>query len=1093
MMGTNRENESQYNVAFYFAPNAETLEDITDPDSIVRISASTPDGTMFNRQYASQFYVSNTFNRVRVQKLDYHGDRLTGAEFSMYQTYSTWKRNDNYELVNTNSTDTAHIGMYRNTAVVNEDGTLKDREEILTTSCWDKGTTKSGGSAGAGSLDLDGAFIFPTAFDTYIFSDEHLSKHYQVELNDTSTYIEEGEYVIFETTAPSAGYLINETPVSVTINDDGVFADAGEVNDGVRVGQYAGWVLNSMSQFATEGPVDETLTFLSNTLQIRNEDGSLTSPIEGEITWLNKYSNENDRYIFLAEDIGRYITDGRNLYQFTDEGTPQLRVQQDSDVTAKMLLLDGAYENYDGPVLVSKQNADDTIYLLQGVATDGTLGFWLQKGKNGTTDGGQTLAKVEIDGKVLVEGVDYHVYTPDVIDLSGYKDLSGLFSIETLVQVYDQSVGNLEVSKKTEKVAADSDADEELFFYRVYSVYEHATRVVLAETNDDGSILLNGNGTPVLNNTFTGTLNVRLRQDLEEESFQMTATDVAVDFTNGVGTIYLEPSYAVEHIYIPENEDHDAYGLIGWVETQVTLSDPVTGKGAETGKHIAFDIFHKHDVDLVNGVGILYHDPAFAIETVTINGETYYADPAAGQKSLVATSRFNYANIEQVQNLSVDSEAKIYFLEADGTPSSADRILTGDENLNVTVVSDGNNGYLLEYDLPSETYEQAVVAQFALYGGQTIHIENLAGGTVYYVYEYAAGDGSEDGTVKLVNDWNTEIVISPQGANQGTEDILDDYEMVIQDELPEYRAARGVIRPNSTQKVEFTNTGRVGALCISKTVSGAQITETDKQKAFSFTVSLTNPDGTPLKGTYSYVGSAVDGVSAPEDSSLTLDETGNVTFSLSHGQSITIRDIPKGTLYEVSESDAGGFTVIVDGDTDGDGAAEGTIVEDEMANVKFHNTKQTAFIFIKVAAEDHTNRLSDANFALFELVCADNSHDHSQVLNPSDPGSCWKFIAKASSGNDGSVTFPTLQPDTVYRLVETKAPVGYMLPDGQWAVITDASNAFRIETISGQDGSLPTAFAVEDETGTLLLPNVRPRLYLHSKDESGTANLAGSK
>ena len=137
--------------------------------------------------------------------------------------------------------------------------------------------------------------------------------------------------------------------------------------------------------------------------------------------------------------------------------------------------------------------------------------------------------------------------------------------------------------------------------------------------------------------------------------------------------------------------------------------------------------------------------------------------------------------------MSVDSEAKIYFLEADGTPSSADRILTGDENLNVTVVSDGNNGYLLEYDLPSETYEQAVVAQFALYGGQTIHIENLAGGTVYYVYEYAAGDGSEDGTVKLVNDWNTEIVISPQGANQGTEDILDDYEMVIQDELPEYR------------------------------------------------------------------------------------------------------------------------------------------------------------------------------------------------------------------------------------------------------------------------------------------------------------------
>ena len=47
LLGTDRENESQYNIAFYFAPNAETLDDITNPDSIVRISTVTPEGDRF--------------------------------------------------------------------------------------------------------------------------------------------------------------------------------------------------------------------------------------------------------------------------------------------------------------------------------------------------------------------------------------------------------------------------------------------------------------------------------------------------------------------------------------------------------------------------------------------------------------------------------------------------------------------------------------------------------------------------------------------------------------------------------------------------------------------------------------------------------------------------------------------------------------------------------------------------------------------------------------------------------------------------------------------------------------------------------------
>ncbi len=1069
LMGTGKEEESQYNIAFYFAPDAQTLNEITDPETLVRIGAATPEGEMFQRQYASQFYVSNTFNRLRVQKLDNHGNRLEGAEFSMYQTYSTWQRKG-YVW-------DAEKKLYRNPDVVNEDGSLKGRDEITGTVPWDKGVTKSGDSAGAGSIDLDGAFIFPTAFDTYIFGDAHLTKDYQIHPNDTSTYIEEGEYVILETGVPSDGYLVNEQPIAVTVNNEGVFADAGEVNDGVRVGQYAGWVLNSMTQFATEGAVDETLTFLSSTLKVQNEDGSLASPMEGDITWLNKYSNENNRYICLAQDVGRYVTDGRNLYQLTDEGTPQLHIRQNSGVTAQVILLDGSYTSYSGTVTVNKSSEDGNTYPLQGIATEGTLGFFLRKA--GEPEGKQTLDSVVINGVTLTENVDYHVYTPHVEDLSDYEDLSDLFSIETLVQVYDQSVGDLEVSKATEDVVPGSDADEELFFYRVYGVCEHATRIVLAETDENGAVLVNEDGTPVLNTEFTGTLNIRLRESTGGEIPQMTATNVAVDFQNGVGLVYLEPTYAVEHVYIPENESHPAHGLVGLVETRITLDDPIRGTAQETAHHIAFDIELHHDITFDEGVGILYHDPAFVIETVKIDGMTYYANPAEGQKGLEATSRFNSANIEQVQNLSANAAVSVTFTETEnGSLSSPDRVVTQDENRNVTIVSDGSGGYKLKYNLQSETNEQAVVGQFALYAGQEIHIGDLSGGTVYYICEYAAGSGNDEGRTELQNEWTTKIDIVPQGVNEGTEPIDDRYETT----MPEYRAARGIIRPNATQKVEFTNIGRVGQLSISKTVTGAQATESDRQTDFSFTVTLRDKDGMLLKGTYPYTGSAINGVEIPADGTLTLNN-GTATFTLRHGQCITILDIPQNATYEVSESPNSSYTVTVPGDADNDTNPDGIVLENETVHVDFTNIKRSTFAFTKVAAEDTDMPLEKARFTLYWLQCTDpKHHDHTDdLVNGSTD--CWIRFSSGISDRQGKVSFSRLYENSQYRLVETKAPNGYVLPAGQWRITTDANGQITIEEVSNGTHK-PPAFKTDDN-GNLLLPNMRS-IDLPSFGGSGT-------
>ena len=1074
LLGTGEEDQSQYNIAFYFAPNAGSLDEITNPETIVRISTVTPadsSGSVdrFVRQYATQFYVPNIFNRVRVQKLNYYGERLSGAEFTMYQAYSYQQRSG---YVWDDSKE-----MYRNPAVVNEDGTLKSRDEILqeTVTVWDRGETLSEGATGAGGLDLDGALIFPSKFDEYVYTEQ--TRPYRVDINDTSTYMEEGEYVIFETDAP-AGYEVNQSPIYVTVNDDGVFADAGVANDGIRVGQYVGWVLNSMAQFATEGVVDETLTFIKSTLMVLGGNGQLASPIEGSLTWMNKYSNENDRYIYFAEDVGRYVTAGRNLYQYTDEGIPRLVITQNDDVTARVIAFDGAYEGYSGTVTAYKLNTSDgSVYTLDGIATDGTLSFWLRNAESEL--GEQTLQSLEINGEILKEGTDYHIYSPNVYDLEEYDDITGLFSVSTLVQVYDQGYGPLSVTKETEHTADGSAVEDEVFHFRLYSVAENATKLILAKTDKDGETVVDPNTGEPVTVDFTGTLNVRLRQtESEGQTNQDTATNIAVDFKNGVGMLYLQPDYKVEFVYMPENRNHAVFdgldaaeGVVGLVETRVTLSDNVSGSGEVLSQHVAFeDLTRKHTILFTDGVGVYYRNPDYSVKTVTLmeSGSIYSVDAAAGEKGLTATSRIQYTTLENILNVPVNGQIDVSFTEADGSSSSANRIVTnpklppedgdfgsvdvGDGDVTV-YQSKGENGYKIAYSLSSGTYQAATVAQFALHSGQTINISQLPAGSTYYVYEYAVADGTRD-----ISDWDTEVTTSGMA-------------------IEAYRAARGTVAlndgVNAEEWVTFSNSAHVGQLEVSKTVTGDQATEADRAAPFTFSVTLLDKTGAPLRGTYRYTGSAIDGVTPPAEGTLTLDETGTATFTLSHGQSITIQEIPKDATYEMQEMNSDGYTVILNADEDADGIAEGTIAKDEVSIIAFTNLKLSTLSFTKVAAEDLTQPLSGAEFRLYCLKCEAFDHNHSEDLVNSE-GDCWSLVSTKTSNDDGSVSFGGLQASSEYRLVETKAPDGRALPEGQWKITTDESNLIEIVAIGAQGGRLPTAFAVDEATGVLLLPNAEP-------------------
>ena len=121
-------------------------------------------------------------------------------------------------------------------------------------------------------------------------------------------------------------------------------------------------------------------------------------------------------------------------------------------------------------------------------------------------------------------------------------------------------------------------------------------------------------------------------------------------------------------------------------------------------------------------------------------------------------------------------------------------------------------------------------------------------------------------------------------------------------------------------KAEFENIYSSGSLTISKVVTG---NAGDKNKEFTFTVTLTDTNGDSLDGEYSYTGSKEG----------TIKSGGEI--SLKDGESVTISGLPIGTKYTVAEAEANkdGYTTTSKGES-------GEISEKEQ-KAEFTNSKNT--------------------------------------------------------------------------------------------------------------------------------------------------------
>lgn len=111
------------------------------------------------------------------------------------------------------------------------------------------------------------------AYDTTVTGEDGTAK-----FPSGRNYLENRTYYLKETGAPE-GYIENSTLVKVIVNDEGVYADAGGTDDGVRVHAGVGYLLKPLEKFGSNDDIDATL----HDIYLLSQTG--TGGSDGTVAW----------------------------------------------------------------------------------------------------------------------------------------------------------------------------------------------------------------------------------------------------------------------------------------------------------------------------------------------------------------------------------------------------------------------------------------------------------------------------------------------------------------------------------------------------------------------------------------------------------------------------------------------------------------------------------------------------------------------------------------------------------------------------------------------------------------------------------------
>ncbi len=259
MIDADSKTQARYTVAYYWT-DQDSLQTAT-PNNTYRVytfAEATEDGVSFSafeRVFGANIHVPNLLNNVLIQKQAPDGTLLDGATFAIYRVNQL---DDAGGTLEATATDGSTV-VFPKEAVPNADTGAITTADGKTVMPLDKDTTRT---------FTDGIHIGTAEFAN----------------------LDDGQYIVKEMKAP-AGYKINKSDTMVLVNDEMVYVNAGTEEDGIAVGRGPGYLAHSMNWYASEGQIENTLTWIYARMLISDPSTSFKDATSTGAGW--GYLTEN--------------------------------------------------------------------------------------------------------------------------------------------------------------------------------------------------------------------------------------------------------------------------------------------------------------------------------------------------------------------------------------------------------------------------------------------------------------------------------------------------------------------------------------------------------------------------------------------------------------------------------------------------------------------------------------------------------------------------------------------------------------------------------------------------------------------------------
>ena len=207
--------------------------------------------------------------------------------------------------------------------------------------------------------------------------------------------------------------------------------------------------------------------------------------------------------------------------------------------------------------------------------------------------------------------------------------------------------------------------------------------------------------------------------------------------------------------------------------------------------------------------------------------------------------------------------------------------------------------------------------------------------------------------------------------------------------------------------LDFTNTYNSGSVKVTKKVTG----ESAPGDTFTFNISVTDAEGNAIDGTFK------------TDKVGTIDDTGS--FTLAHGESIVIYDLPKDAKVTVTETTNSAYTTTVD-------ASNSVTVTDGQQTIAFTNTHKEGSLTVSETVTDGKHNPA--------LEAGKETFDFTITLKDADENIPDKFDFDLPVAGDSGITELKFENGVAHlTLSDNQSATISGLPDG-WTAVVEQTN-----------------------------------------------------